>query len=149
MLAFAAAGCGGEGGANAPPAPVEPPAEVRAGDVVLRASALQASAAGSAIAGRYGADPDPRTVLLVIGPRRAEDGAEADLPMRVRAEAVDLLGRRRALALRTVTVGGFTDHVAELRVAPPETLRFVVHGERGGGAPMRLEFTRDFLPPGR
>ena len=149
MAVAAIAACTGEPGRARTGAAraVEPPAELRAGDVVLRASAVQASALGAAIAARHGVDADPRTVLLVIGPRRVDGTGERDLPARVEAEVVDLLGRRRTLPLRTLAHGGFTDHVAELRVSPPETLRFVVRAEHRDGAPMRLAFTRDFLPP--
>ena len=143
-LVLALAACGG-GTVPAPPSrAVEPPAELRAGDRVLRASLVPAGAVGAAMARDYGIDREADGMVLVIGLRTG--AAETSLPARVEARASDLLGRGQPIALREVRSNGYIDYVGTLRVEPPETLRFDIEAEAAGAPPIALRFSRDILP---
>lgn len=143
-LALTLAACGNGPAPSAPPNAVEPPAELRVGDRVLRASLVPAGAVGAAMAREYGVDREAGGMVLVIGLRTGAD--ETSLPARVEARASDLLGRGQPIALREVRSNGYIDYVGTLRVKPPETLSFDISVEAAGAAPMTLRFSRDILP---
>ncbi|MBB1472751.1 DUF4426 domain-containing protein [Luteimonas sp. MC1782] len=143
-LVVTLAACGNGPAPSPPPNAVEPPAELRDGDRVLRASLVPAGVVGAAMARTYGIDREAGGMVLVISLRAGPD--EASLPARVEARASDLLGRGQPIALREVRSDGYIDYVGTLRVKPPETLSFDINVEAAGAAPMTLRFSRDILP---
>ncbi|HVI58269.1 MAG TPA: DUF4426 domain-containing protein [Luteimonas sp.] len=116
----------------------------RQGDVVVRASAMPTEMLGEAVARQYGIERAPGNVLLLVGVRRGS--AETALPARVAATATDLLGKRQAIAMREVRSGEFVDYAGTAHVIAPDTLRFDIEVAPEGGAPMKLQFNRDFFP---
>lgn len=146
LLASMVAACGSSSPTPAPDAAAHAPASARVGDLVVRASAVPTADLGEAVAGQYGIERDPDTVLLLVGVRRGEGAAETAVAARASARATDLLGNRQAIALREVRSGAFVDYVGTARVIAPDTLRFDVEVVPEGGAAMSLRFNRDFFP---
>ena len=67
------------------------------------------------------------TALLVIALRQPDaDGQEVTASGQVHAEAVDLSGRRQAVALRPVATSGYIDHVGTVNTAARDSLRVEV-----------------------
>jgi hypothetical protein len=144
-VCIAVAACG------APPAPppqaeAQAPAELRTGDVTVRATTLPTLRLNAAMARAYGVQPDPGSVLLVVGLRRGQQAIETSVPGTVTATASDLLGKRQQIALRAVDSGGYIDHVGVVRVAMPDTLRFRIEVSPQGAPAATLAFHRDFFP---
>lgn len=140
-------GCGGA----SPPASsaiAQPPAELRSGDITVRATTLPTVQLNDAMARAYAVERDAGTVLLVVGMRRGSQSDETSVPGSVTATASDLLGKRQRVVLRPVDSGGYIDHVGEFEVSMPDTLRFVVDVRPQGAAATTLEFNRDFFPAG-
>ena len=136
---------------TAPPEPplsaaTQPPAELRIGDVLIRATALSAAKLSPAMAARHGVERDAGTVVLIVGLRRGPIGQEISLPGQVRAEAIDLLGNREPIPLRLVRDGEFIDYVGTARISMPDTLRFVITAKPEGAPSATLRFHRDFFP---
>lgn len=130
-----------------PSAAAQPPAELRTGDVVVRATTVPTASLAEAMARRYGVAREPGTVLLVVGMRRGDDTAETSVRGAVSAQAVDLLGNRRPVALREVRDGAFVDYAGGVRVSMPDTLRFTIEARPDGAPAATLRFHRDFFPP--
>lgn len=148
LAILAAAWLGACGSSQPPPSEAtQPPAELRIGELVARASTVPTQRLSPAIAQRYGVERDPRTVLLVVSLRDGTGADERSVPGGVAATATDLLGRRQSIAMRQVREEGFLDHVGTVRVAMPDTLRFEVEVRVEGAAPASLRFHRDFFPP--
>lgn len=143
---FALAACGGNP-APPPRAEAQPPAELRSGDVTVRATTLPTLQLNDAMARAYGVQRDAGSVLLVVGLRRGPQSNEVSVPGTVSATAHDLLGRRQQVTLRAIDSGGYVDHVGVVRVSMPDTLRFRVEARPEAAAPATLEFHRDFFPP--
>lgn len=142
-----AAGCGREPSSRIAPDPNAARSDevARDGDFALRASAIQTRLLSPAIAQRYGAAHDERTVLVVVSLRQGDDASAIAVPARVTAVASDLLGREQPLALREVRDGELLDYVGTATVSPPETLRFEVVAIRADGKRQTLRFHRDFF----
>ena len=138
-------GCGGE---RTMPASNEAdaPAELRTGDVTVRATTLPTARLNPAMARQYAIAPDAGSVLLVIGMRRGPQPQEASVAGRVSASASDLLGNRQAIALREIRNEGFVDYVGTARVSMPDTLRFEIVAKPEGAPAATLRFNRDFFP---
>lgn len=142
------AACGGTTQPASPDAANAMPREasVRLGDVVVRATAIPTTTLGEAVAVQYGIVRDHKTVMLLVGVRRARQWAqETALPAQVTASATDLLGKRQAIAMRAVRTGGLVDYVGVATVIPPDTLRFDINALPEGGQRMTLRFNRDFF----
>lgn len=140
------AACGGKP-APPPRADAQPPAELRAGDVTVRATTLPTLQLNDAMARAYGVERDAGSVLLVVGLRRGPQASETSVPGTVTAVATDLLGKRQQIALRAIDSGGYVDHVGVVRVSMPDSLRFRVEARPQAASPATLEFHRDFFPP--
>lgn len=147
MLAAVLAGCGG---ASPPPASAiaQPPAELRAGDLIVRATTLPTAQLNDAMARTYGIERDAGTVLLVVGLRRGTPAQEVTVPGTVTATASDLLGKRQRIVLRPVESSGAVDHVGAFAVSMPDTLHFKVDARPQDAPAATLEFNRDFFRPG-
>ncbi|MBX9399797.1 DUF4426 domain-containing protein [Lysobacter sp. BMK333-48F3] len=141
------AGCGREPSSRVAPDPNAARSDevARDGDIALRASAIQTRLLSPAIAQRYGAAHDERTVLVVVSLRQGDDATAVALPARVTVVASDLLGRDQALAMREMRDGELLDYVGVATVSPPETLRFEVVAIRADGKRQTLRFHRDFF----
>lgn len=144
-LACAIAGCGGKP-AMPPSAEPQPPAELRTGDVTVRATTLPTLRLNEAMAREYGVERDAGSVLLVVGLRRGSQAQETSVAGRVSARASDLLGNRQQIALREVAGDGYVDHVGIARVSMPDTLRFEIDARPEGAPATTLRFHRDFFP---
>lgn len=149
LLLAACAALAACGAATAPPpsAAAQPPAELRTGEVVVRATVLPSMQLGTAMAARYGVARDAGTVVLVVGLRRGPVSAEQSVEGRVTAQATDLLGNRQSIELHQVRDGGYVDHVGTARVAMPDTLRFTIQAAPMDAPAATLRFNRDFFPP--
>ncbi|WP_064749335.1 DUF4426 domain-containing protein [Lysobacter antibioticus] len=141
------AGCGREPSSRtAPDANAARADEVaRDGDIALRASAIQTRRLSPAIAQRYGAPHDERTVLVVVSLRRGDDATSVSLPARITVVASDLLGREQRLPMREMRDGELLDYIGVAAISPPETLRFEVIAIRADGRRQVLRFHRDFF----
>lgn len=125
------------------------PAEAQVRDVLVRASIAPTAALGEAIASRYGVQPDPRTVLLLVGVRRVEGVEEVSVPASLVATVRDLRGVRQDVALKELRADGFLDYVGEIRIAPPDTLGFEISATTEDGTTVDLRFSRDVFPAQR
>jgi hypothetical protein len=139
------AGCSGE---RTMPTSTEAdaPAELRTGEVTVRATTLPTARLNPAMARQYAIAPDAGSVLLVIGMRRGLQSQEASVAGRVSASASDLLGNRQAIELREIRNEGFIDYVGTARVSMPDTLRFEIVAKPDGAPAATLRFHRDFFP---
>jgi hypothetical protein len=139
------AGCGREPSAQQDGNAARSEEVVRAGDISIRASAIQTRQLSPAIALRYGAAHDARTVLVVVSLRKGDDATSVSLPAKVTISVGDLLGRKQEVAVREMRDGELLDYVGVATVSPPDTLRFdvVVVGE--DGKRHELKFNRDFF----
>lgn len=146
LLALAMTACSErEAAPRTPPKADLTPAELRVNDVTVRATTMPASQLNAAMAREYGITPAPDQVLLVVGLRRGGGSDEQSLEGNVRAEAVNLLGGRQAVALREVRSGEFIDYVGTAHLQLPDTLRFFVDIQVADHEPMSLRFHRDFF----
>ena len=118
---------------------------MRAGDISVRASAIQTRLLTPAIAQRYGAAHDARTVLVMVSLRKGDDATSVSLPAKVTVQAGDLLGRKQSIVMREMRDGELLDYVGVATVSPPDTLRFDVLVVREGGDRHELRFNRDFF----
>ena len=154
-LAVAAllAGCGGSPATQAEIAAqvsaAREPAEVRAGNLLLRASIAPTVDMGSTVAQRYGITPGPRTVLLLVSLHRVDGTDEVPIVTTPSAGVRDLRGVRSQVALREVRYDDFIEYVGEVRVTPPDTLSFDISADLGSDKTIELRFNRDVFPPGR
>lgn len=122
------------------------PAEVQAGDLLLRASIAPAAALGQTVAARYGIRRDRDAVLLLVGLRRLDGDTEVPLPATVTAHVRDLRGVRAPVVLREVRDGDFINYAGGVRALPPDTLTFDVAADGPDGTRLELRFSRDVLP---
>jgi hypothetical protein len=80
---------GGCGGAQDPlpatpiPAEAQGDALLQAGDVQVRASVVQTSALPSSVARRYGSEPSPETLLLLVVASKGAEANGASVPVQV------------------------------------------------------------------
>lgn len=145
--AVASGGCGREPSAMTPtPAAAPQEATVRAGDLTVRASTIQTSLLGEAIASQYGIARGDSTVLLLVAVRKGPEGGETSVPATITATATDLRGRQQAIAMKELRSGGLLDYTGLVEVGPPETVRFELSVVPEGGAPIAVRFSRDFFP---
>ncbi len=144
LLAVALAGCGKP---SMPPSTApQPPAELRTGEVTVRATTLPTLRLNDAMAHEYGVERDAGSVLLVVGLRRGTQAQETSVSGRVSARASDLLGNRQEIALRRIEGAGYIDYVGVARVSAPDTLRFEIDVRPDGAPAATLRFHRDFFP---
>ena len=139
------AGCGGEP-TMPTSAEADAPAELRTGEVTVRATTLPTARLNPAMARQYAIAPDAGSVLLVIGMRRGPQSQETSVAGKVNASASDLLGNRQAVELREIRSDGFIDYVGTARVSMPDTLRFEIVARPHGAPAATLRFHRDFFP---
>lgn len=125
------------------------PAEAQVGDILVRASIAPTAALGEAITSRYGLEPNPRTVLLLVGVRRVEGVDEVSVPATLVATVRDLRGVRHDVTLKELRIDGFIDYVGEIRIAPPDTLGFGITATTDDGITVDLRFSRDVFPARR
>ena len=123
------------------------PAELREGDMVVRASLAPTASLNATIAQRYGVQPGRNVQLLLVGVRQGPAHDEASLPARVSARARDLRGVWQEVAMHEVRRDGFIDYAGGVRASPPDTLavEVTVHLP-GADAPSVLRFSREILP---
>lgn len=127
-------------------------ATVAAGELVVRASAVQTSRLAAASAQRYGIERDAHTVLLLVAVRRGDAADAVSVQAEVTASATDTDGKRRDIpmhAQRSDAPGqaaGLTDYIGIVGTELPGTLQFEVIAEPEGAAPLQLRFSRDFYP---
>lgn len=117
-----------------------------AGDVTVRASAIQTSTLDDAVARQYGIARDPRTVMLLIAVRKGSGDNESSLPARITASASGLTGAKQDIAMRELRTGELLDYIGTVETTLPETLRFDVAVVREDGAISTLRFNREFYP---
>ena len=136
-------GCNGE---PAPRGNAAVPQEeiVQAGDATVRATVMQTSALGAAVAEQYGLERGEDTVMLLVGVREGPAAQEVSVPVAVTASATDLRGNRHVIEMRELHAGDLVDHVGTIRVDLPETLVFDLEIRREGAPPARVQFSRDF-----
>lgn len=146
LAAALLAGCGNDPPPRAVPASVPQSANLQVGDLTVRASAVQTSALGPAVASEYGIERGDETVLLLVALRRGDDGQEVSVPARVEATVTDLRGQRHALELRELRSGELLDYVGTVQVSLPDTLRFELRIVPEGGRVSNMQFTREFHP---
>lgn len=123
------------------------PAELRVGDVTIRASLVPTASLNPTIAQRYGVEPEHDTQLLLVGVRQGLAHEETSLPAQITARARDLRGVWQDVPTHEVRSEGFIDYAGIARVSPPDTLAFEITVRHAGAdAPALLRFSRDILP---
>lgn len=126
----------------------------RIGDVTVRASVVQTSVLGPAVASQYGITRDDKTVMLLVAVRTGAEAQETSLPAQITATVTDLRGQKQPIAMRELRVAGtasgaeqaLLDYVGTVEVELPDTLRFDLTIVREGGASSTMQFTREFYP---
>lgn len=148
-------GCGRQPSAPVAAATSAPQEAIaRVGDVSIRASVVQTSALGPAIASQYGITRDDRTVMLLVAVRKGAETQEASLPAQITATVTDLRGQKQSIAMRELRVPAtgsgaeqaLLDYVGTVEVELPDTLRFDLVIVREGGASSTMQFSREFYP---
>ncbi|RPE80996.1 DUF4426 domain-containing protein [Vulcaniibacterium tengchongense] len=115
--------------AEAPrPAQFVPPAPAQAdfGDLRVHYNALPTLALGEAVARDYAVRRRDDRALLMVALRRVAGHEETTAAGEVSAVAVDLQGRRQAIAMRPVRSGAYVDHIGTFEVAPRDSYRLEV-----------------------
>ena len=140
------AACSGGGSAPRPAQPAPPPAEWQQGQLRIRASTTPTWQLDERIARGYGSPRSDDGVLVLVTVREGPEGADTAVASDVSGWAVDLQGRRHALAFRELRTPGFVDEVAVLDVHAPDTLHFHLTIKPGGQDPKQLDFVREFHP---
>ena len=146
------AALGGCGGAQEPlpatpiPAEAQGDALLQAGDVQVRASVVQASALPSSVARRYGIEPSPETLLLLVVANKGPDVDGKSVPVVVSTKVTDLRGAEQRVPMRQYREGDAIDSIGTFRTTLPETLRFDLEVSVEGKPPVAMEFVREFYP---
>ncbi len=142
------AGCSGGTTAPVPAAALadSQDAIARIGDVTVRATVMPTASLGTLVAEKYGIRRADNELMLLVGLRQGDDGAEASVAATLVATASDLRGRRSTIALRELQSGELMDYVGTLPVNGPDTLTFEVDVTLQDGARTTLQFTRDVQP---
>lgn len=142
------AGCGGE-----PPAPVpavtltdSQDATTRIGDVTARATVIPTMALGSLVAEKYSIRRADNQVMLLVGLRHGDEGAETSVPATIVATVSDLRGDRSTIKLRDLTSDDLVDYVGTVQISRPDTLKFELDITLEDGKRATMRFTRDFKP---
>src|SRR5690606_38845238 len=141
LLLLAACDAAPPPSANPAAAPQE--AILQSGATTVRATVMQPSSLGGAVAVQYGIERGDEIVMLPVGVRRGPPVQAVSGPVTAAATATDPLGNRHSIPMRELLAGDLVDHVGTLRVDPPETLSFELDIRRDGAAPMRMQFNRD------
>lgn len=141
-------GCGGEPAAPVPAAVIAGSQDtvVRIGDVTARATVLPTSQLGSLVAEKYAIRRADNQLMLLVGLRRGDQGAEESVPARIVATVSDLRGGRSTIDLRELHSGELLDYVGTVTVKLPDTLNFELDITLEDGARTTMKFSRD-LPP--
>lgn len=147
LVASALAGCTNTppGGTSAP-SPAPRATTVQAGEVTIRANAMQTSSLGTAVASQYGIPRDDNQVMLLVGLRRGTAGGEVSVPAQVTVTVTDLRGQRRSMPMRELRSGDLVDYVGTVEVSLPDTLNFDVGLVLPDGTTSALQFDREFFP---
>lgn len=141
-------GCGGQPAAPAPAAVIADSQDniARIGDVTARATVLPTSQLGSLVADKYGIRRADDELMLLVGLRLGDEGAEVSVPARIVATASDLRGGRSTIALRELRSGELLDYVGTVAVKLPDTLQFEIDITLEDGARTTMRFSRDLQP---
>ena len=149
VLCAALGGCGGaQDPLPATPIPAEAQGDalLQAGDVQVRASVVQASALPSSVARRYGIEPSPETLLLLVVANKGPDVDGKSVPVVVSTKVTDLRGAEQRVPMRQYREGDAIDSIGTFRTTLPETLRFDLEVSVEGKPPVAMEFVREFYP---
>ena len=149
VLCTALCGCGGaQDPRPATPIPAEAQGDalLQAGDVQVRASVVQASALPPSVARRYGIEPSPQTLLLLVVASKGTDGNGAPVPVQVSTKVTDLRGAEQRVPMRQYREDDAIDSIGTFRTTLPETLRFDLEVGVDGKPPVAMEFDREFYP---
>ncbi|MFL6591266.1 MAG: DUF4426 domain-containing protein [Luteimonas sp.] len=148
-LCMALGGCGGtQNPLPATPIPAEAQGDalLQAGDVQVRASVVQASALPPSVAHRYGIEPAPETLLLLVVANKGADANGKSVPVVVSTKVTDLRGAEQRVPMRQYHEGDAFDSIGTFRTTLPETLRFDLEVGLEGEPPVAMEFVREFYP---
>lgn len=149
LLCAALGGCGRtENPLPATPIPAEAQGDalLQAGDVQVRASVVQASALPSSVARRYGIEPSPETLLLLVVASKGPAADGKSVPVVVSTRVTDLRGAEQRVPMRQYHEGDAFDSIGTFRTTLPETLRFDLKVGVEGRPPVAMEFVREFYP---
>ena len=148
LLCAMLAACGGKESAPQPAQAAPPPAEARAGDLRILASAVNTMSLPEQVAKGYGIARGEQTWLLMVSVRQdPKDPAAGDgkaWPAQVQARARDLQGRTIDIPMREQrTAADYVDNLGTFSIAPPDTLQFTVQVTPAGAPTRTLTFTRE------
>jgi len=149
VLCAALGGCGGaQDPLPATPIPAEAQGDalLQSGDVQVRASVVQTSALPSSVARRYGIEPSPETLLLLVVASKGAEANGASVPVQVSTKVTDLRGAVQSVPMRQYREGDAIDSIGTFRTSLPETLRFDLEVGVEGKPPVAMEFVREFYP---
>lgn len=131
---------------------VQPEATARIGDIIIRASAVQASMLDPGIARQYGIARNAGTILLLVAIRQGAEANAFTLPATVTASVTDLRGSRQKIEMRALHSGDadtgtdLIDYVGTVETSLPDTLRFDIRVQPEGVKATTLQLSRDFYP---
>lgn len=140
------AGCGGGPSAPVPAATLADSQDttVQIGDITARATVMRTSMLGTEVAGKYGIKRAENQLMLLVGLRRGDEGAEVSVPATIVATASDLRGGRSTIELRELHSGDLLDYVGTVPVTLPDTLKFELDITLDDGSRTTMQLTRDF-----
>ncbi len=121
---------------------------VRSGDLEMLCEAVASKELPAGSDQAFNVIPDPaRAVLMVTIVRHLGGGRVETQPAQVYAGAIDSHNSLYNIPMREITKDGAVFYLGEFRIAPPDTLRFLVNANAAYGKPLKAEFRRSFALP--
>ena len=141
LLALAA--CGDESEPH-PAQAAPPPAELRAGDVRIIATAVDTMSLTPEIAKQYGIPRAQHTWMLLVSAHRGPEGKEVAIHADVEARVRTLNGNSFDIPMRETRVADrYADNIGTFSVTPPDTLQFTLQVKPQGAPISTMSFTRE------
>ncbi len=120
----------------------------RNGDLELHCVAMPTSELTPEAAAEFNVARDPRRGLLTVTVfRHLGQGRTQAQPAQVFAGAINQHNSLSNIPVREMRKDGAVYYLGEFRVAPPDTLRFLVNASAAHGKPLKVEFSRSFAAP--
>jgi len=102
-----------------------------------------------AIAKVYGIERSPRRGMLTVAVTEPQaSGAPRHVNADIAASAVNLMDQVLMVKMRSIQEGNAVYYIGDFRIAPPDTLRFILKvGGMEAGKAHKIEFQKNFPAP--
>ncbi|HNQ03089.1 MAG TPA: DUF4426 domain-containing protein [Thiobacillaceae bacterium] len=121
---------------------------VRVGDLEMHCEALSSGTLPIEAAREFNVTPDPRRALLLVTiVRHLGPGLIQTQPAQVFAGAIDSRNALSNIPLREMRRDDAVYYLGEFRIAPPDTLRFLVNANTTHGRILKVDFSQSFTAP--